>query len=219
MQPRKTSTARLIFRIIFGGYSAAFHDRPLGCGRQIFALVVLISVTGAGYLLIEAAVFPWGRSLTGAPTLTGRWIGEMTTPTGQKKVMVLEIDGPYFGEGCTACEFEGTAILCGRDTQKYTVGGDATNHSGTRFYFNATKEDERRYGTRLRKVDGEWDRADRLRLTTMLESDIGGESLGAERLPSGAEKLVAYNTHPDSRAGITFTLHRATKKDAAPCAR
>jgi hypothetical protein len=39
----------------------------------MLALVVLI------YLGLEALFSPWARSLTGAPTLTGEWVGEMTT--------------------------------------------------------------------------------------------------------------------------------------------
>src|SRR5256885_1081330 len=35
LRPRERSKLRMIFRGLFGGYSAMFHDRPLGCGRAV----------------------------------------------------------------------------------------------------------------------------------------------------------------------------------------
>jgi hypothetical protein len=43
-------------------------------------------------VLIDAAVYPWAHSLTSRATLTGEWFGWMTTPTGAKHFVWIEID-------------------------------------------------------------------------------------------------------------------------------
>lgn len=51
--------------------------------------------------------FAWMRPLTGGPTLVGTWYGEITTATGRKQWITLELDAHFH-----ACQGGGVTGLC-----------------------------------------------------------------------------------------------------------
>src|SRR2546430_11344839 len=114
LRPRERSKLRMIFRGLFGGYSAMFHDRPLGCGRAVVNFIVFVAVLTGLWYVGQAVFYPWGRSLTPRPMLTGQWLGATTDASGRRMLLYLDMKIPFWGEcqGHYNCDFDGRAALC-----------------------------------------------------------------------------------------------------------
>jgi hypothetical protein len=187
-----------------------------------FALVAsVLLLVGWGVLIVLQAVFhPWSRSLTGAPTLTGTWLGELTTPTGKKQVVWFDIRPPY--RVCANCPpVTGEASICdGRGpVLRHWLSGNVADWRGKHFTLKLTEFEEGAAALRLTILDGSWS-GDRLDLTTTLIAPGEPAITRVEKGALGRETTMILNANPDTRTPITFTMHRAEPLDFnAACAR
>jgi hypothetical protein len=142
-----------------GGPSAALQQKRGGCAKALG----VIAATIAGYfvvaVIIQAMFFPWGRSFTGAPTLTGRWYGQGITATGKRLVLAVAITPTFWGpdeQGCMrGCDVDGTARVCGNgpSIQEYTFDGDVAGRRGRAFSLDLRKSGETEFLDACRAVN------------------------------------------------------------------
>lgn len=153
------------------------------------------AVAGIAFVLVfEASLYPWARSLTGAPLLVGEWQGRLTTPTGHPRVVrlvVLPIE-----QTCASCkDINAKAQMCDEQgvVSSYDLWGDAANRRGTKFSLRTAKLEDEPVGVKLGNVEGEWDTGGVVRLTTTLRADP--------------------DTSTDTTSAVTFELHRAAESE------
>lgn len=109
--------------------------RGFGCLGTLLALIVVIAVVfvvenGGDYLLFA----PWAYGWFGQPTLTGTWVGTMTTHSGVRYVVYLQLerDRNYKGTPLNSrggeADIDGHAAWCARGvpgTTTTTIFGSA----------------------------------------------------------------------------------------------
>lgn len=181
----------------------------------------VLLLIGWGVLVgLQASFYPWGRSLSGAPTLTGRWLGELVTPTGARQVVWLDMALPY--RSCANCpKIDGEASVCdGRGpVLQHSLSGNVADRSGKQFTLRLTEQKEGAAALRIAFIDGRWS-GDRLDLTTTLVVPGQPITMRVEKDAAGRETTTVVGGHPDTRAPVTFAMHRATPAEfAAACAK
>lgn len=158
----------------------------------VFATVVLLIT------VIEAVSTPWALSLTGAPTLTGEWVGTLQTKTGRALDVWLSIHHPLHTDKCMNCpQLEGEVRTCeaGRDARRYHMWGNVENRRGTPFLLKTLEEPERPDRLTLGYMDGQWS-GDTLDLTMTF------------RWPRG---------DADTQEPIHWRMQRGRESDARRC--
>jgi hypothetical protein len=182
-------------------------------GRVIATATAVLAAAMVLIVLIDTAINPWARSLTGGPTLTGEWFGRMTTPTGAKHLVWIEIYHEVPGSDCTNCpSILGSAGTC-RANEKihhYEVWGGVENWSGTQFHLKMRETEESE--VHLNYLEGKWN-GDQVNATTTLVAPDTPTTIGSERNEAGEEITTVIGGHPDTRAPITFSLGRGTLGD------
>jgi hypothetical protein len=182
-------------------------------GRTLAVIAVLAGIGVSFVLLFEAALYPWARSLTGGPTLVGEWQGELTTPTGQHRIVRFVV-GPLNQTCATCSDIDATARMCDQDgtVSDFEAWGDTENWKGTRFTLETRKALDRPVGLKLGVLHGEWNR-DIVRLTTTLRADPDTSTRRSERDAEGREQATVVGAHPDALAAVRITLRRASEED------
>lgn len=126
-----------------GKKSNGFFGCLLGFIILFGALYVIPKISIEGWDLLEA---PWAHSITGRPTLTGRWVGEFIAPGDVRFVLYLEIararrdDGRYRTERALGAFMDGQAQWCdnsGRHVENVPISGTVPTFTG----FNAAADD------------------------------------------------------------------------------
>lgn len=177
-----------------------------GCFTKIIIgfLGLVISVVFA--LLLDHLLNPWAHSLTGKPTLTGMWIGQVTSPSGQTRELFLDLQRSDTGDGsfyCSTCpRIDGTAKMCGDggEVKVYEVWGSPDTWSGARFHINYPRSvGEPIPGLQAGKINGEWS-GDVLKIgmTFGLHVEKGG---------------VIRSDDPDLDVPAQFSMVRGTESD------
>lgn len=194
--------------------------RRLSFPRLVAVMSVLILLGWGALVGLQALFYPWGRSLGGGPTLTGRWLGELVTPTDTRQVVWLDMVLPY--QSCANCpKIDGEASVCdGRGSVlQHSLSGNVADRSGEQFTLRLTERKEGAAALRLTFIDGRWS-GDRLDLTTTLIAPGQPTTMRIEKDAAGREMTTVVGGHPDTRAPITFTMRRATPAEfAAACAK
>src|SRR5207247_3124891 len=107
----------VVYYMLNGGPSAALQQKRGGCAKAAGELAISGGCYFVGAVIVQAIFFPWGRSFTGAPALTGRWYGEAATATGKRLLLAVDITPTFWGpdeQGCMkGCDVQGTARVCG----------------------------------------------------------------------------------------------------------
>ncbi|MCE9522828.1 MAG: hypothetical protein K8S25_10405 [Alphaproteobacteria bacterium] len=183
--------------------------------RLIAGVAAILFVGWGFFVVVDAARYPWARSLTGASTLTGDWSGDFVTPTGTPHLIWLVLGHGLGGGRCTNCAtIDGRATTCDRQskTVNYEIWGDVENWRGTKFWLKARDLGERKSEIVLGPLNGSWE-GDELRLTTNLIAPGAPTTTSIEQDESGEEKITTIGGHPDTRAPITFKMARGTEAD------
>ena len=130
--------------------------------RPLFVTFVILGLIGFalfGIQILDALIFnPWALSLTGGPTLTGRWTGEVRLPDGDTRLIHLVIKHST-SPRCRDCDIDGTARLCRGATleRQYRIAGDNDTWRGAAFHISLTPESDSAEGElRLGRLEGEW---------------------------------------------------------------
>lgn len=173
------------------------------------ALFVLI------YVGLEALFTPWARSLTGAPTLTGEWVGEMTTASGRKLHMWLLIEHATSAKACMNCpRIEGEVRTCetGGAKRVYRMWGNVENWRGTVFLLKTLDEQEHARKLTLGTLNGRWS-GDTLDLTTELR--VPGEitTMRWERDAAGNETTRVIGGDPDTHNPVQWRMSRGSERE------
>jgi hypothetical protein len=179
----------VVYYMLNGGPSAALQQKRGGCRKGLVTTAALIGGYLAIAVIIQAIFFPWGRSFTGAPTLTGRWYGEGSTVTGKRLVLAVGITPTFWGpddQGCMkGCDVQGTARLCGNgpSIQEYTFDGDVAGRSGRTFHLDLRKSGDTPYRLALASFRGEWEGGQTMRLIGRPYSDTAAPDGGDTASP------------------------------------
>lgn len=182
---------------------------------SMLAGVVFLIAIGLSFLagpLFDRLFAPWAFEQTGRPALTGSWVGQLTTATGQTYGMLLELLLPEPSgraglvrdwENAPYGELAGTARLCDELSQVrvYTIEGEPEDRQAAHFTFYASpSETPAPNGLTISWVKGIWDGADRLTLTAQLYWEQDGSAI------SGAG-------YPDTEAEATLPMTRGGEKE------
>ena len=177
--------------------------------RLWLGIAAVCAAASVVWILIEAVFTPWARSLTGGPTLTGEWLGQMTTPTGAKHLVWIDLDHSVSSSPCFGCSsIDGRAATCNAaNIHHYDVTGSVENWGGTRFYLQTSEVEESE--VHLLYLDGKWD-GDEIGLTTTLVAPGVPQTTRWERNEAGEETTSVIEGHPDTRAPIAFSMRRGS---------
>src|ERR1043165_1380295 len=66
----------------------------LGCGSLLLALIAMLVLSGVlrtFWTRVDRQRFPWAYAESGRPTLTGTWVGSLTTGRGERRMLLLVI--------------------------------------------------------------------------------------------------------------------------------
>ncbi|GMV60349.1 MAG: hypothetical protein AMXMBFR72_34390 [Betaproteobacteria bacterium] len=194
------------FRLTIAGGAPARRSKL----RIILAFGGVILVWWLLRALANPWAFAWLRPITGAPTLVGTWYGEITTASGRKQRIALEL-GAHFhacqggGSAMGLCaRLEAAARMCdARGRRAYEGSGKTANWRGTAFRVSLHAADERsdelRYGDLRGTHAGE-----AVRATVDFQSGHGGAVAIADR-PGVVSRPGA---DPDTLAPATLILRR-----------
>lgn len=156
----------------------------------------------------------WLLSLTGQPTLLDYWQGEVTTASGKKSQVALNIRYAY--PSCAnRPDPKGKAKVCGERDRiwDYGIWSDPDNWRGTQFAIRTREVEEQRDGLRLDYLEVSWD-MDILHVKTQLISDrYPGYSIQTARDTPGKETTTNIGGDPDTYRPVEFTLLRGSEED------
>jgi hypothetical protein len=191
------------------GIGAATSRNPVHLWLGVAAACL---ITFVAWVLIEAALTPWARSLSGEPTLTGEWLGEMMTPTGVKQLVWIELDHAVSSSPCFGCSsIDGQAATCNAtNVHRYEVLGSTETWDGSLFHLKTSETEES--VVHLLYLEGKWD-GDKITLTTTLVAPGIPQTTRWQKNEAGEETTTVVGGHPDTRAPIVFSMTRATRGD------
>jgi hypothetical protein len=154
--------------------------------RRYFWLVfglLIVAAFGLRYGL-HALRYPWAISLTGQPTLTGTWHGEVAFARGDVRQVVMELRSEPPVGPCRNCSpIEGELTVCAGDRPaSYRFTGDVRDRGARHFLLSATPGEPP--GTYLRWLEGEWAHGDRLGITARLVVKDSDRAIRSENQPA-----------------------------------
>jgi len=183
---------------------------------RVRALILIVGVAALAVIvpfwLLEALFNPWAVSLTGAPTLTGEWQGQMTTASGRTYQVDLSIERDIPTGECANCpKIKGEVRTCetGGECRTYRMWGNVDNWRGTRFLLKTLDESEHSGKLTLGYLNGRWSGADTLDLTTELRVTGQSVTMQFERDDAGRETTRVVGGDPDTHHPVTWTMTRA----------
>lgn len=180
--------------------------RSLGMALAMLA-VVLFAMFGVDSLAYPWA-FPWMRPITGTPALVGEWLGELTTPTGRRQWIALELDA-YLGRCISTCSrVEAVARVCdARGLREYEGRGRAHDWRGTRFDLELLASDDREEGLRVMNLQAERD-GDALRAMARFASGSSAATAAVDERGRIARPVV----DPDTLFPTNVLLRRSSER-------
>lgn len=197
--------------------------RRSGCGSCLTVLVFIVVVAVATEFVgdrIDRWRFPWGYADMGHPSLAGTWVGPMTTGSGKRLGMLVEVKMAPLSRGGRRSRlvrtrrnrwFEGRVLMCsgpGR-VQHYTIyGAPDDTKTGSRFHLSMSPADSvPADGLSPSHLKGTWGGGDSVDLSVSLYLRKGKSAISSTADP---------DTGPDTRV----TLKRGTEAEFnALCAR
>lgn len=176
----------------------------------VFGLILAIAFLSGP--LLDRLFLPWAFANASRPALPGAWVGTLTTATGGRRGVVLEmyLPEPKGRRGLrrdwrTAPygELEGTLQMCGADGQmrSYTVEGNPDDRQATHLHFYSTPvEKPAPEGLTSNWYKGSWDGANKLDFTVTFHWEKDGAAI------SGGE-------YPDTEGPATLAMTRGGRAE------
>lgn len=126
--------------------------------RAVATVVGILAVALGLRLALEVVLTPWARSFGLWPTLTGRWVGELTMLDGRVSPVYFELGGGMPSGRHGRSYINGRARWCdgSGEIRDYTVSGTPENYRGTRFHLSTSSVVERTSGVSPAGLQGEW---------------------------------------------------------------
>jgi hypothetical protein len=161
-------------------------------------IIVGLAVPYVGHALLN----PWAISLTGQPTLTGYWQGEVVFAPGDQRRVVIDLRSDPGRGGCPDCSpIDGDLRVCARARpMTYRFTGKVQGRHARRFSLSVTPGD--RAGIYLRWLDGEWAGGDQIGLTATL---VVRDADGAIRSDHQPAQPARFTMRRGNKANFTAT--------------
>ena len=185
--------------------------------RKFYRLAVILTalLLIAFGAVLKSVLKPWAFSLSGGPTLTGDWVGEITTPTGRRLPVWLNLYTEALSIApCYDCpDFLGTVRSCGNGViRDFEAWGSVESRSGAAFLVKTRPTAEIPHEPRLGYLNGQW-RGNTLTLTTTLVVPGDPVTTRTEYSGSGKDVTRIVGGHPDARAPISWTMKRGSESE------
>jgi hypothetical protein len=187
--------------------------RKSGCLRGILAIfVLLVFILGLDYAgnVLDRRRFPWGYEKTGTPTLAGTWVGPLTSGSGKRLGMLIEmrlapLDHNRRRRG-RAFRTQRSSWLIGRvltctgpgRPNEYEMDGkpDGDNRNASRFRLSMHPKNDTLItdGLAPSHVQGRWGGKDSIDLLVSLHLRRGQSSIsGSDDPDTGRDQPVTLN--------------------------
>jgi hypothetical protein len=214
--PRKPpSAAAIFFGLLAGPRQPGAPRRKVSRARAIVLLSGMAALVVVIYLGLEALFSPWARSLIGGPTLTGEWVGEMTTASGRRLQMWLLVEHRMPTGKCANCpRIEGKVRTCevAGEKREYRLSGNVENWRGTAFRLQTLDEQEHARKLTLGTLNGRWS-GDTLELTTELRVPGESTTIRWERDAAGQETTRIIGGDPDTHDPVEWRMERGSERE------
>ena len=196
--------------------------KRFGCAGLMLVAVLLSLFTGAMQLFwtrVDQRRFPWAYAETGRPTLTGTWVGSLTTNRGAVRALYLDLqldpldfstrrggsggNRIYRRKGSEM--FAGELRMCGgaNGEQRFTVSGHLVDDDGSRFRLGFYPADSvPPDGLAPSHLRGMWNQRDSLRI----EADV--------HMRQG-KAAITNSADPETGPPQPGALHRAPPNEYA----
>jgi hypothetical protein len=187
--------------------------RRTGCGSWVLAIVALAALTfGMSYVAeqIDRRRFPWGYADSGQPALVGTWVGALTSGSGQRLGMLLDMELAPLDRGrrhppiirtSRSRWLEGRVLVCaapGR-VQHFTAWGEPADGAASHFRLSLSPADSVPLdGLAPSHIRGRWDGRDSLALEASLYLRRG-------------KSAISSSDDPDTKGDTPLTMKRGTE--------
>jgi hypothetical protein len=208
------SAAAIFFRLMAGPSQPGAPRKKVSRARALVLLSGMAALVVMIYLGLEALFSPWARSFTGGPTLTGEWVGEMTTASGRRLQMWLLIRHTMHGKCANCPSIEGEVRTCeaGGASRAYRLWGNVENWRGTAFLLKTLDEQEHADKLTLGMLNGRWS-DDTLELTTRLRVPGESTTMRWEKDAAGHETTRIIGGDPDTHDPVRWSMKRGSERE------
>jgi hypothetical protein len=174
--------------------------------KGILALALLVGVYAAGNFFwrrLDRWRFPWGYESSGKPTLTGTWVGSLTTATGQHRGVMMEMHLPDISNQRKKYrrtrygDLEGTARTCDErgETRSLTLSGEPQNREATQLQImTVPAENPPADGLTLNTAKGLWDQGNTLHLQAGFYFRKGTGAITGPEYPDTEKEALLHMT-------------------------
>ena len=191
--------------------------KRFGClGVTVVSVVLLAAFSSAMELFwtrIDQRRFPWAYEETGRPTLTGLWVGSLTTGRGAVRGLYLDLRlDPLDFEGdhgafrrAASDKLGGELRMCGgaNGQQRFEVNGTNLDADASRFRLSfSTADSVPSDGLAPSHLRGTWDQRDSVRIEADLYLRAGASAITSSADPEtgtpqrGALRRAQPNDYP-----------------------
>ena len=174
--------------------------------KGLIALALLVCVYVAGNFFsrrLDMWRFPWGYAESGKPTLTGTWVGSLTTATGQHRGVFMEMHLPDISNRKRKVrrtrfgDLEGTARTCDErgKIRSLTLSGKPDNKDATQLHLmTIPAETPPLDGLTLNTAEGLWDQGNTLHLQAGFYYRKGTGAISGSEYPDTEKKALLHMT-------------------------
>ena len=174
--------------------------------KGLIALALLVCVYVAGNFFsrrLDMWRFPWGYAESGKPTLTGTWVGSLTTATGQHRGVFMEMHLPDISNRKRKVrrtrfgDLEGTARTCDErgEIRSLTLSGKPDNKDATQLHvMTIPAETPPLDGLTLNTAEGLWDQGNTLHLQAGFYYRKGTGAISGSEYPDTEKKALLHMT-------------------------
>lgn len=195
--------------------------KRFGCAALALVIVLLAILSGAMGLFwtrVDQRRFPWAYAETGRPTLTGIWVGSLTSDSGAVRALYLDLRlepldfesarrrrGGYSRliRRAASDKLVGELRMCGgpKGEQRFTVIGNNIDDDASQFRLGFYPADSvPRGGLAPTHLRGMWDHRDALRIEADLHVGQG-------------QSAITDSADPETGRPRPGALHRASANE------
>ena len=170
----------------------------------LLGLLVVVYVAGNFFWRrLDMWRFPWGYEASGKPTLTGTWVGSLTTATGQRRGVIMEMHLPDISKQRRKTRrtrygrVEGTARTCDErgEIHTLTLSGEPQNREATQLQImTVPAENPPPDGLTLNTAKGLWDQGNTLHLQAGFYFRKGTGGITGEEYPDTQKEALLHMT-------------------------
>jgi hypothetical protein len=195
--------------------------------RPFRSLAIVLAMLAAVLFVtfgVDSLAYPWAftwmRPITGMPALVGKWFGELTTPTGRRQWIVLDLDA-HLGRCISTCSrVQAIARVCdARGLREYEGRGRAHDWRGTRFDLELLATDDRQEGLRVIELQARRD-GDAVRAIARFASGSRPATIAVDERGRIARPAVdpdtLFPTNVLLRRGSERAFERACRRSSSP---